>query len=388
MTPSTNHPNADDAFQADEGKTLRWTTLGIDPAWTDQCLRPTCERFSPRLQCAVFFQRLGELEAARAEWDLLFIGEQSAELAGSGLEAAIQWIALAQPLGCVIAVPPSASLGRQLSLMRAGSLEVLSLASNDSQVEQALARAVEAIDARRRMVDQDKLRLLNQLSISVNHEINNPLTGLMGTAELLLLENKNADEKTRRDLRLIVEQCRRIQMVTNRLKTINHLRTIPYGAHDQMLDLLGEMPEPQAGLVPAEAADLEQGDQFLPVPRLLVVDDNPLIIDLIARLFEQTFHVDGATTVEAALEKIEREPYDLALIDLILPGMNGLELFRAIRKIKPDQKALLTTAYQGDPRVEQALVEGALGCVYKPFQIEDLEQILGDVLRGEDAHDA
>jgi CheY-like chemotaxis protein len=337
------------------------------------------------LQRVALFQHLGELETACAEWDLLFIGEQADELAGTGLEAAIQWIALAQPFGCIIAVPPSASLGRQLSLMRAGSLEVLSLASNDGQVGQALARAVEALDARRRRIDQDKLLLLNRLSVSVNHEINNPLTGLMGTAELLLLENKNADEKTRRDLKLIIEQCRRIQVVTTRLKTINHLRMIPYGSHDQMLDLFGEKPEPQAGLVPAEAADLEQGDQFLPVPRLLVVDDNPLIIDLIARLFEQTFRVEGATTVEVALDKIEREPYDLVLIDLILPGMNGLELFRAIRKIKPDQKALLTTAYQGDPRVEQALVEGALGCVYKPFQIEDLEQIFSDVLRGEDA---
>jgi CheY-like chemotaxis protein len=252
----------------------------------------------------------------------------------------------------------------------------------------ALSRAVALLGARASVIEQDKLVLLNQITVSVNHEINNPLTGLMGTAELLMLENKNADDKTVRDLKLIIEQCRRIQAVTNRLKTINHFRTVPYGSHDQMLDLLGGVADEPASPpldAPRPGAESQShGDQFLPVPRLLVVDDNPLIIDLIARLFEQTFRVEGAITVEEALAKVKRERYDLALIDLILPGMDGLELFRAIRKIVPGQKALLTTAYQGDARVEQAIVEGALGCVFKPFQIEDLEQILTDALRSEE----
>jgi DNA-binding NarL/FixJ family response regulator len=78
---------------------------------------------------------------------------------------------------------------------------------------------------------------------------------------------------------------------------------------------------------------------------------------------------------------LEQTPVDLVLIDLILPEMNGLELYRAIRRLRPEQKALLTTAYHGDARVEQALLEGALGCVYKPFQVEELEKALEDALK-------
>jgi CheY-like chemotaxis protein len=225
-------------------------------------------------------------------------------------------------------------------------------------------------------MEQEKLRVINQLAISVNHEINNPLTGLMGTAELMMMDGKPADDKTRRDLQTIIKQCRRIQEVTARLKNINHLKTVPYGSHDEMLDLIGEIPtQPMEHVTPSH-------EQFLPTPSILVVDDNPLIIDLIARLFEQRFRIDSVSCASDALSKLDRASYDLILIDLILPEMNGLELFRAIRRIKPRQKVLLTTAYQGDARAEQAVAEGALGCVYKPFQLEELESTFNEVLQG------
>lgn len=356
-----------------------WATLGIDPAWVEQHLRPACDALGEHLQPLDSPGGLDDLRQECYADALIFIGTGAA--GQMELEDAVQRATSLQPLALLLAVVPSASLGRQLSLMRAGAFDTLSMTARDPRIGETLGRAVELITQRRRIINREKLRLISQLAISVNHEINNPLTGLMGTAELLLLENKGLGEKAQRDLRLILQQCRRIQEVTARLKTLNHMRTVPYGAHDSMIDLVGEIaPGPPPAPAEEPHAPPTDSGQFLPAPKLLVIDDNPLIIDLMMRLFEQTFHIEGATTVSEALRMLEHQSYDLLLIDLIMPEMNGLELFREIRRLRPDQKAFLTTAYEGDARVEQAIVEGAMGCIYKPFQIEEVERILSEAL--------
>jgi CheY-like chemotaxis protein len=466
MTEASHHFPGDRIGEKSPPPVLRWTVHGIDPVWVDLHLRPACESFGDALEYVPVPDEPVGLEAPGQTWSILFVGDERGDPEGTHLEDQVQALLRRYPLACIVVMMPSSSLGRQVSLMRAGALEVLALTVHDRRLEQALQRAIATVHLRLRLLDDEKRRVVNQLAVSVNHEINNPLTGLMGTAELLLLENKKLDEKTRRDLKLILAQCRRIQEVTTCLKNLNHIRTVPYGTHDQMIDLVGEIgaatqeepqeeivtvpeasvrdanavaPEPAAAIesVPEaveaarketgpaelleETADEPQSDeeaaapaiarktdeparkpekpapeppvsvptrseQFLPTPTLLIVDDNPLIIDLIMRLFDQTFRVDGATSVTDALGKVEQHAYDLVLIDLIMPEMNGLEMFRAIRKLRPEQKALLTTAYQGDTRVEQAIVEGAIGCVYKPFEIEDLEKVLTDALHGAGAH--
>ncbi len=352
---------------------IRWSALGVSRPLVERRFIPACERAGVPCQYVELPDRLDEPGRIEVEWDLLFVGY---EIPGPGtLEAALRRLARTWPLQVLLAVAPAEGPEREVELLRAGALEVITPDSAPERIEQAMERAVAAIQSRRNQIEVIKRRLVNQLAISVNHEINNPLTGLMGTAELLLMESRGLDEHSRRDLQTILTQGRRIQEVTVRLKTIQALRTIPYGSHDVMLDLVGEMP-------PAQPSRAETPpEQFLPVPSVLVVDDNPLIIDLIERLFEGRFRIAAAACASDALTRLEERPYDLVLIDLILPEMNGLELYRAIRNMRPDQKAILTTAYQGDARVEQAIAEGALGCVYKPFQLEELERALGEALR-------
>ena len=358
-------------------RAMNWISCGIAEPWIERRLLPVCQSYSNHLNRGEEPGSLRALESGDSDWEILFLGHQSNQMVGGGsFESLVGRISRARALDCIVAVVPTASAELCLSLMRAGATDVLTLDADDAQIERVLRRVVDVAQVRRTQSEQDKLRLIGQLAVSVNHEINNPLTGLMGTAELLLLEDRKLSEKIRRDLQTIIKQCHRIQEVTARLKTLNHLRTVPYGAHDRMIDLIGEMhPEP------ASPSDSPQSDQFLPAPTILVVDDNPLIIDLIARLFEHRFTIDAAGCASEALIKIEANSYDLIVIDLILPEMNGLELFRAIRRQKPRQKAMLTTAYEGDVRVEQAIAEGALGCIYKPFQLEDLESALTDAIK-------
>lgn len=350
---------------------ISWTSLGIPEAWVKRALTPLCERFSDYLHWTESPSPEADPEEP-ADWDILFLGPEFAQ-PGLTHEAAMRRISRAHALGCVVAVTADPNPERHLELMRAGAVDVILRDTRLERVETALDLAISVLQARHAEAEQEKLRLIRQLAISINHEINNPLTGLLGTTELILLENKTLPEKTARDMRTIIEQARRIQEVTARLKNLNQLRSVPYGSHDTMLDL---MSRPQEKFTTPTNESL-----FLPSPTILVVDDNPLIIDLFARLFEGRFQIHAASCAADALAMIENAPYDLVLIDLILPEMSGLELYRAIRRLRPRQRVMLMTGFYSDPRVEQALSEGVLGTIHKPFQIEQMEKMLVDVLK-------
>ena len=355
---------------------INWTTFGVSDDWVQRMLAPVCKRYATSLHRVGSPGSLEALLKSEVDWDLLFLGGDAlSEPIVESMEAALEKICHARPLNSVVAVTAGGSAQLELALHRAGAMLVLTMEATAEQIDLVVNRAVGFVQARHACFDQEKMRVVGHLAVSVNHEINNPLTGLMGTAELLLLEKHQLSDKVRRDLQTIVKQCHRIQEVTMRLKTLNHLRTVPYGSRDQMIDLIGEI-QPEAVQAEMPASD----EQFLPTPHILVVDDNPLIIDLVSRLFEQRFTIEAAAYASDALTRVERIPFDLILIDVIMPEMNGLELFRAIRRMRPEQKALLATAYHGDPRVEQAISEGALGCIYKPFKLEELESAITEAL--------
>jgi CheY-like chemotaxis protein len=372
---STSLSRDNDGQQAGR-QPLLWIGCGVSEAWIRDRLQSAAREFACLTQGEAPRARQA-LEQGNGSWDILFLGDGARSRARDlgPLELQIGRISLVRPLSCIVAVVPAATPEAQLALLRAGAADVVGLDVTAEQLHSVFERLEAVLLGRRQFWEREMLRLVTQLAVSVNHEINNPLTGLMGTTELLLLEGQTLSEKARRDLQTIIKQCHRIQEVTARLKNLKQVRTVPYGSHDQMIDLIGDL-QPAQATQPAQPLE-----QFLPSPHILVIDDNPLIIDLIARLFDQRFAIDAAGCASEAMAKIERNGYDLILIDLILPEMNGLELYRTIRRIKPRQKAMLTTAYEGDARVEQAIAEGALGCIYKPFQLEDLEAAILEAIK-------
>lgn len=107
--------------------------------------------------------------------------------------------------------------------------------------------------------------------------------------------------------------------------------------------------------------------------RILIVDDN---IDL-SRSTALVLTYEGGLVRLArdggeAIRLLTEQPYDMVLLDVRMPGMNGLEAYRAMRAIRPDVRVLLMTAYAVQELVEQAIAEGAQGVVYKPFDFDKL----------------
>lgn len=106
---------------------------------------------------------------------------------------------------------------------------------------------------------------------------------------------------------------------------------------------------------------------------LLVIDDDPGVVEyLVDMLRNKGYSVTGCTQVDEALSTIEKEPFDLVISDVVMPGMRGLELMTAIHHKRPEQLVLLITAFGSIDLAMQSMRAGACDFLTKPFRIEEL----------------
>lgn len=113
--------------------------------------------------------------------------------------------------------------------------------------------------------------------------------------------------------------------------------------------------------------------------QILIVDDEPGIRQLLSHMLTaQGYDLIQAGSATEALEVLSTHPCQLALVDLLLPDVNGLELAEAIRMLDPGTPVILMTAY-GTPAFESMAAHPAIThYVHKPF---DLDRLLALVKR-------
>lgn len=116
-------------------------------------------------------------------------------------------------------------------------------------------------------------------------------------------------------------------------------------------------------------------------PSILVVDDEKdTCANLKDILGDLGYDVDVAYDGPSALELVEQRPYDVALLDLKMPGMDGLELYRRIKKMRADTVAIIVTAYASSETADSAKDAGALEIVPKPIDFPRLMKLVDEVL--------
>lgn len=116
--------------------------------------------------------------------------------------------------------------------------------------------------------------------------------------------------------------------------------------------------------------------------RILVVEDERLLCDGIAEDLElEKYAVDRCYDGEEAYERLFVEPYDLVILDLNLPGMDGLELLKRIRKERPALRVLILSARAQLSDKVIGLDLGADDYLAKPFALEELEARVRTLLR-------
>ncbi|HVN76513.1 MAG TPA: sigma-54 dependent transcriptional regulator [Thermoanaerobaculaceae bacterium] len=111
--------------------------------------------------------------------------------------------------------------------------------------------------------------------------------------------------------------------------------------------------------------------------RILVVDDEQHIRNSLATWFrEEGYDVSVAASGKDALAAVAREGTNILLVDIKMPGMDGLELQRKVRELAPDATIIIMTAYASVETAVQALKEGAYDYIVKPFDPEAVSRLV------------
>jgi excisionase family DNA binding protein len=106
---------------------------------------------------------------------------------------------------------------------------------------------------------------------------------------------------------------------------------------------------------------------------ILVIDDEEVIRLLFKETLEELGHrVITAETGSEGLELVKQRDFDLVFLDLKMPGMDGAELFRQIRAVKPKLPVTIITGYPDSDMMARALAQGPFGVMKKPFGESDI----------------
>ena len=115
---------------------------------------------------------------------------------------------------------------------------------------------------------------------------------------------------------------------------------------------------------------------------ILIVDDEVSVRDSLCNWFlEDGFEVACAEDASKALNMLDTTTYDIILADIKMPGMDGLEMLRRIKKIKPEAIVIVITAFATVDTAVQALKDGAFDYVTKPFDPDDLSHLIRNALK-------
>lgn len=105
---------------------------------------------------------------------------------------------------------------------------------------------------------------------------------------------------------------------------------------------------------------------------LIVDDDTNICLMLKDALRHAGYHCDAVTSGDAALERIGQGAFDVVVTDIMMPGMNGLELTRRSKQIKPELPVIVMTAFSEEDSSDKAIAAGASDFITKPFRVNEL----------------
>ncbi|MEW6739087.1 MAG: response regulator [Nitrospirota bacterium] len=116
--------------------------------------------------------------------------------------------------------------------------------------------------------------------------------------------------------------------------------------------------------------------------RILVIDDEEIVqVSCKRTLVPEGYAVDAAASGKEGLELFEKSKYDLVLIDLKMPGMDGIEVLVNIKRQRPEQNVMIMTGYDTVEHIVESISSGAAHYLEKPFTpdtlIERIKEVLG-----------
>jgi len=114
---------------------------------------------------------------------------------------------------------------------------------------------------------------------------------------------------------------------------------------------------------------------------ILIVEDEVIMRESLRDwLTDEGYHVETAEEGEEALKTIAERDFGVVILDLRLPGKDGIEVLREAKEKRPQLKGIIITAYPSVPTAVEAMKEGAIDYLPKPFDLNDLEKLIRETL--------
>ena len=114
-------------------------------------------------------------------------------------------------------------------------------------------------------------------------------------------------------------------------------------------------------------------------PTILVVDDNEDLLETFAMILKRRgFSVETASNGISAVDKFKEHDFDVTLMDIVMPEMNGVEASRKIKESQPEAPIILMTAYSDEDLIQMARKEGVRRIIQKPIRIDKLIELINE----------
>ena len=114
-------------------------------------------------------------------------------------------------------------------------------------------------------------------------------------------------------------------------------------------------------------------------PTILVVDDNQDLLETFAMILKRRgYRVQTAGNGLSAINKFKEQNFDVTLMDIVMPEMNGVDAFKKIKEIQPGAPIILMTAYTDEELIQNAKNEGARQIIHKPIHIDQLIELINE----------
>jgi two-component system, NtrC family, response regulator HydG len=119
-------------------------------------------------------------------------------------------------------------------------------------------------------------------------------------------------------------------------------------------------------------------------PTILIVDDNEDLLQTFAMILKRRgFCVATAGNGTSAIDKFKEQDFDVTLMDIVMPEMNGVEAFKKMKEMQPGAPVILMTAYSDEELMQAARDEGVRQIIHKPIKIDELIEMITDAARSQ-----
>jgi DNA-binding NtrC family response regulator len=273
------------------------------------------------------------------------------------------------PTLAVIILTGHASMQTAIDAVRLGAIDYLMKPINSDELRVRVKKSIERVQLEKRLSEIERQMTYSATVTTANHEINQPLTVILSGIDMIKMEydkKGNPDEKIVKYLNLIEKSSIRIAGILRNLREISSpvIQKIPLGM--RMVDL-----KPQ-----------KKGKHFRDRYILLVEDEEQIRILVHDMLESAGYKVILSSNAEEGIEifKGQQDLIDLILLDYYLPDGSGLDVLRKIKEIDDSTKVLITSGFELHEDIEKAIEEGAIGFISKPFNREQIINMIQQII--------